>query len=181
MALVNRQDYFDRALDMLAEEGYGGLRLTTLCNKLGVTSGSFYNWFAGWDDFVEQFLAYWRSEQTETIAAQAAAEADPHRSLETMRQLARAIPHRAEVAFRAWSDTDPRVQSVQREVDRLREEALYDVMAGLRIPEPTAGRLARLSLSIVVGHEHIDPEGLDWSIAQAIALIRLHADSDPDR
>lgn len=177
MALVNRQDYFERALELLADSGYGELRLTTLCKKLGVTSGSFYNWFTGWNDFVDQFLVYWRLEQTETIARQAAEESDPNQALETMRRLAATIPHRAEVAFRAWSDSDPRVLEVQREVDRLREEVLHQVMIDLNIGEPTARRLSKLCLSIVVGHQHIDPEAMDWSLAQAIGLIRLHADS----
>lgn len=181
MALVNRQDYFDGAMEILAEEGHQALRLTSLCKKLGVTSGSFYNWFPGWSDFVDQFLVYWRTEQTETIAEQAAARDDPYEKLAVMREFAATIPHRAEVAVRAWSDVDPRVRTVQREVDELREDALYGVMRDLEIPDPTARRLAVFCLSLVVGHEQLSPETMDWSLAQAIGLIHLHAASGPGR
>jgi len=177
MAMVNRQDYFDGAMTMLAESGYGSLRLTSLCKQLGVTSGSFYNWFTGWSDFVDQFLDYWQSEETEALAEEAAKEADPSVRLDTLRTLAAGIPHRAEVALRAWSNTDPRVAAVQRQVDDQRLRVLTTVMLDLGIDAPLADRLGELALSIVIGHEHLDPAAMDWSIGEFIALARLHAAS----
>ncbi len=175
VAIVNRQDYFDGTLAILAASGHGSLRLTNLCRSLGVTSGSFYNWFKDWNDFVDQFLAYWLSEQTETIMEEAQKLADPRARLERMREFAHGVPHTAEVAMRAWSSTDPRVAAVQAEVDRLRLALIEKTMVDLGFSQPIALRLAELALSIVIGHQHLDPSALDWSLAQFIALVRVQA------
>ncbi|MGQ4618582.1 TetR/AcrR family transcriptional regulator [Nocardia sp. R7R-8] len=178
MATVNRQDYFDAALEMLAKSGYGNLRLTSLCKSLGVTSGSFYNWFKDWNDFVAQFLEYWTAEQTENVADEATSLVDPLARLDHMRKLARETPHAAEVAMRAWSSTDQRVADVQDHVDQLRLALIEQTMTDLNISQPLAHRLAQLALSIVIGHQHLDPAELDWSLAQFIALVRLHAGAE---
>ncbi len=176
MATVNRLDYFQGALDLLAKDGFGALRQNTLCRSLGMTTGSFYNWFRDWNDFVDQFLAYWESELTERIAAEASKTADPAARLDRLRELARAIPHDAEVALRAWGNTDVRAARVRDEVDAIRRKLIYDAVHGLISDATLAGRLAGLGLSIVIGHQHLDIAEMDWSLGQFIALVRLHAD-----
>ncbi|MDT5106509.1 MAG: hypothetical protein QOI25_4022 [Mycobacterium sp.] len=44
-SVVTRQSYFDAGLDVLSDLGYGGLKLAEVCNRLGVTTGSFYHYF----------------------------------------------------------------------------------------------------------------------------------------
>ena len=59
--------YFQAAFELLAEEGYGGLKLGALCRRLAITTGSFYHHFAGWPAFVDGLLAHWEAEQTERV------------------------------------------------------------------------------------------------------------------
>ncbi|OBC05144.1 hypothetical protein A5788_19450 [Gordonia sp. 852002-50816_SCH5313054-c] len=181
MAIVNRQDYFDAALEHLAKSGHASLRLTSLCRSLGVTTGSFYNWFKDWNDFVEQFLEYWQSEQTLSVTAQADKIPDPHERLDAMVELSQEIPHDAEVAVRAWSSTDPRVATVQSTVDDLRLSLIERTLRDLGLAQPLAHRCAALGLSIVIGHQHLDTAQMRWSLEQFNALVYVLAAASRDQ
>ncbi|WP_285029964.1 TetR/AcrR family transcriptional regulator [Mycolicibacterium sp. lyk4-40-TYG-92] len=176
MASVNRDDYFQGALDLLAKEGYGAMRLTTLCRSLGMSTGSFYNWFRDWNDFVDQFLAYWESELTEHLLTRVTTTEDPALRLDQLRELARAVPHDAEVALRAWSNGEPRAAHVRDQVDTARREFIFDTVHALVSDTEIATRLASMGLSIVVGHQHLDVATMDWALWQFNALVRFHAD-----
>src|SRR4030081_1434875 len=43
---LSREAYFATGLAVLSDLGYGGLKLAEVCNRLGVTSGSFYHYFS---------------------------------------------------------------------------------------------------------------------------------------
>jgi AcrR family transcriptional regulator len=176
MATVNRQNYFQGALDLLAKEGFGSLRLTTLCSLLGMTTGSFYNWFRDWSDFVDQFLDYWESELTERLVAEAEHNPDPWARLDQFRELARTVPHDAEVALRAWSNADPRAARVCSEVDLMRRKIVFDTVHSLVSDTDVANRLAVLGQSIMIGQQHVDVSTMDWALGQFNALVRVHAD-----
>ncbi len=177
MATVNRQDYFEGALDLLAKDGFGSLRLTALCKWLGMTTGSFYNWFRDWNDFVDQFLEYWEKELTERLVAEAEHNPNPWARLDQLRELVRTVPHEAEVALRAWSNADPRAAKVCAEADMVRRKTIFDTVHSLISDTELASRLAVLGLSIVIGQQHVDVSTMDWSLAQFNALVRVHADA----
>lgn len=179
MATVNRQDYFQGALDLLANDGFGSLRLTTLCRSLSITTGSFYNWFRDWHDFVDEFLDYWEKELTERLVAEAQHNPDPWARLDQLRSLASTVPHDAEVALRAWSNADQRAAKVYAEVDMRRRKIIFDTVHSLVSDRDLANRLAALGLSIVVGQQHVDVSTMDWSLGQFIALVRIHAGAIP--
>ncbi|KAA0120524.1 TetR/AcrR family transcriptional regulator [Mycolicibacterium sp. P9-22] len=176
MASVNKDDYFQAALSLLAKEGFGTLRLTTLCRSVGMSTGSFYNWFRDWNDFVDQFLAYWETELTERLLSKVATTLDPAQRLDQLRELAQIVPHDAEVALRAWSNADDRAARVRDEVDSMRRKIIFDTILSLVADPKLAERLSSLGLSIVVGHQHLDVGTMDWSLSQFNALVRLHAD-----
>jgi len=67
--LVTREDYFAAAMKILATQGAGGLKINVLCKAVKVTTGSFYGYFGSFDGFVEQFLTFWKQEQTERLVA----------------------------------------------------------------------------------------------------------------
>lgn len=178
MATVNKSDYFQGALDLLAKDGFGSLRLTTLCGSLGMTTGSFYNWFRDWSDFIDQFLAYWETELTERLIEEAEHNPDPWARLDQLRRLSPAVPHGAEVALRAWSNADPRAARVCAEVDVMRRKIMFDTVHALVSDAGVANRLATLALSIVIGQQHVDVSSMDWALRQFNALVRVHADVD---
>ena len=95
--LVTRQQYFEGALEILSSQGPGGLQVTKLCKVVGASTGSFYNYFRNWKDFVDQFLKNWRQELTKQLieAAELVAEpAERFRKL-TMIAMGHALPAQA--------------------------------------------------------------------------------------
>ena len=57
-SVVSREAYFEAGLEVLADLGYGGLKLAEVCNRLGVTTGSFYHYFAGWPVYTKELVAH---------------------------------------------------------------------------------------------------------------------------
>jgi AcrR family transcriptional regulator len=172
---ASREKYFVAALEILTDQGFGHLTMTALHRRLDVSSGSFYHFFNGWDDFVAQFLESW-IEQTAEISSKAERASDPFDRLETLRWLARSVPHSAEAAMRLWSATDPAVATAQRHIDAQRLAIIREAVSAAGVTDVQADRLARHGLSIIVGWQQLsrpfDLQMLDEMLGQFIELVR---------
>jgi AcrR family transcriptional regulator len=172
---VTREDYFEAALTILATEGHHALKMTPLCKVLGVTTGSFYNYFGSWEKFAPELLAYWEREKTVRIFELSTAPSDPLDRRATMRQLATELPHEAESAIRAWSNGDAAVAEVLRRVDEERFEALRAVVSETVTDPRRADLIATMGLSILIGMQSwrapVDPDELRQLLEEYDQLI----------
>lgn len=64
---TSQREYFELALEVLSVSGFECVNIGVLCHRLGVTSGSFYHHFDGWDDFVHRLLDFWEGEQSASL------------------------------------------------------------------------------------------------------------------
>jgi AcrR family transcriptional regulator len=181
---VTRDAYFDAGMQLLATAGYPALKQATLCEALGVTTGSFYNHFENWQDYTDQLLARWREERTLAITEAASQTADPIEAIELLRDLACDLPYRAESAIRAWSLTDPDVAQVQAQVDRERLAAVRRAMDGLFRDPATADQWSRTAIYILIGFEQFedhphDPRRLVQAISKMLEQIQAERDLFP--
>src|SRR5689334_671062 len=126
VTVTNREGFFTAAMALLARDGRSGLRLAALCRDVGVTSGSFYHHFGGWDDFVDALLEHWETVDTHRLADLADREPDPEGRLDVLKHLALTIPHEAETAIRARAHGDPVVAAEQVRVDERPRRAMPD-------------------------------------------------------
>jgi AcrR family transcriptional regulator len=155
-ASITPATYFRAAFDLLGEEGYGGLKLSALCGRLGITTGSFYHHFGGWSAFVEELLAHWEAEQTERVLKLSRAAPEAVTRVRTMKELtATTVPHAAEAAIRMWGGGDARVRQVQDRIDELRIAALSEILGGVIDDAAQARRLAVLGISIMIGWQQL--------------------------
>lgn len=179
MPTATPQDYFERALRLLAREGRNGLRISRLCAAVGVTSGSFYHHFGSWDGFVSGLLEHWEREEVGRIVELVHASDDPHERVTLTKHLALTIPHEAETAIRAWATVDPVVEAAQRAVDRGRVQALADVLAPVVGDVAARERLAAFGIAVLAGHQQIagvvDVE-LSSLLDEFEVAVRAHAD-----
>lgn len=90
--IVDRTDYFSAAIDVLAEADHGGLKLTPLCRRLQVTTGSFYHYFGSWARFKTELLESWLNDRTLNLANTARRLDDPQLSLNTLVEMACDLP-----------------------------------------------------------------------------------------
>jgi AcrR family transcriptional regulator len=174
-AVVTREAYFETGLAVLADQGYGGLKLAEVCHRLGVTTGSFYHYFANWSTYTRELVDYWRHQAVTQIVEAVRAEDNPHRRVEILIQEALALPHGAEAAIRVWSSIDPDVHTVQAEVDRQRYDIVRESSLEVVGDKRQAEVFAAWCVYILVGYEQAtlprDHEAVSWIAAEIIHAL----------
>ncbi|MCV7189455.1 TetR/AcrR family transcriptional regulator [Mycolicibacterium thermoresistibile] len=172
---VTREAYFETGLAVLADLGYGGLKLAEVCNRLGVTTGSFYHYFSGWPTYTRELIEFWRRERTTAIIESVRDTPDPRRRIGTLVQESLQLPHGAEAAIRVWSSFDPDVYEVQVAVDRQRFDIMYESALEVLGNERQAHVFASLTMYILVGYEQAtlprDPGVLAWIAEQVLRTL----------
>ena len=167
---VSRVAYFETGLDILSDLGYGGLKLAEVCNRLGVTTGSFYHYFASWPAYTRDLVTHWMQRQTVQIIEAARAERDPRRRIDTLIQEGLSLPHGAEAAIRVWSAVDPEVQPIQAAVDQQRFDIMYDSAFEILQNKKQAQVFAAWGVYVLVGYEQAalprDAAALAWIAGQ---------------
>ena len=148
-----RDSYFETGLEILADLGFGGLKLAEVCNRLGVTTGSFYHYFPNWPAYTRDLLTYWRQDRTVRIVDAISQEPDPRQRIRSIIDVGMRLPHGAEAAIRVWSSMDPHVHEVQQEVDQQRFDILYSSALEIVHDERQAQIYAAWSVFVFVGYE----------------------------
>jgi AcrR family transcriptional regulator len=172
---ISREVYFETGLDVLAELGYGGLKLAEVCKRLRVTTGSFYHYFTSWPVYTHELVRYWMDALTVRLVELARAEPDPRRRIDTLIQMGLNLPHGAEGAIRAWGSADPKVHAVQVEVDRQRYDIMYESAFEVLNNKRQAQLLAGWAVYLLVGYEQStlppDSDALAWIADQLLYAL----------
>lgn len=148
-----RESYFETGLEILADIGFGGLKLAEVCSRLGVTSGSFYHYFASWGAYTQELVEHWRQDRTVRVIDVIRSEPNPRKRIEAAIAVALTLPHGAEAAIRAWSSVDPEVLAVQREVDQQRYDIIYESALDIVRHPAQARTYASWAIDVFVGYE----------------------------
>jgi AcrR family transcriptional regulator len=176
-SVVSREAYFQTGLEVLSDLGYGGLKLAEVCNRLGVTTGSFYHYFTNWPTYTKELVAHWVQERTVLVIQAVRDETDPRRRIDALIQAGLGLPHGAEAAIRVWSSLDPHVRDVQAAVDRQRFDIMYESAYEVLQSERQAQVFAAWAIYLLVGYEQAalppDAGALEWIAGQ----LRVALDS----
>jgi len=148
-----RESFFETGLEILADTGFGGLKLAEVCGRLGVTSGSFYHYFANWAAYTRQLVDYWRQDRTVRLIELIRAQPNPRKRLEAVISVGLTLPHGAEAAIRSWSSVDADVMAVQREVDQQRYDIIYESALTIVNCSAQARTYASWAVDVFVGYE----------------------------
>jgi AcrR family transcriptional regulator len=174
-AILSRQAYFETGLEVLSEMGYGGLKLAEVCNRLGVTTGSFYHYFTSWPVYTRDLVQHWLEARTVAHVEFVRALADPRERIVNLIQIALALPHGAEAAIRAWSSADPAVHAVQAEVDRQRFDIMYESALQVLNAKRPAHLFASWAMYLLVGYEQAllprDSAAIEWISGQLLDAL----------
>ncbi|KUH85706.1 MULTISPECIES: TetR/AcrR family transcriptional regulator [unclassified Mycobacterium] len=173
--VVSREGYFETGLDILSNLGYGGLKLAEVCQRLGVTTGSFYHYFPNWPAYTKELLSHWMQVRTVRVIEAVRAEPDPRRRIDALIQTGRELPHGAEAAIRVWSALDPHVYAVQVAVDQQRFDVLYEAAFEVLQHKRQAQAFAAWAVYLLVGYEQAtlprDASVLRWIADQLIDAL----------
>ncbi|CQD18024.1 transcriptional regulator [Mycobacterium lentiflavum] len=172
---VSRVAYFETGLDVLSDLGYGGLKLAEVCNRLGVSTGSFYHFFDNWPTYTRQLVEHWRQANTVRLVEWIRTEPDPRRRIDSIIDIGLNLPHRAEAAIRAWSGADADVHAVQVDVDRERHQILLECAVQILRDERQAQLFADWAVYLLVGYEQAtlppDKAALEWIVGQLLEAL----------
>jgi AcrR family transcriptional regulator len=174
-SVVSRESYFETGLDVLSDLGYGGLKLAEVCNRLGVTTGSFYHYFSSWPTYTKELVAHWMEGRTLQVVDAVRAEPDPRRRIDTLIQVGLGLPHRAEAAIRVWSWVDPHVYSIQAAVDQQRFDIMFESAFEILQHKRQAQHFAAWGVYLLVGYEQAtlprDTAALEWIVGQLLDAL----------
>lgn len=148
-----RESYFETGLEILADTGFGGLKLAEVCSRLGVTSGSFYHYFVNWSAYNRGLIEYWRQDRTVRLIEVIRSQPTPRKRIEAIIAIALTLPHSAEAAIRAWSSVDTEVLAIQREVDQQRYDVIHESAFELVGEKAQARTFASWCVDVFVGFE----------------------------
>ncbi|WP_327117038.1 TetR/AcrR family transcriptional regulator [Nocardia sp. NBC_01730] len=177
--VVTKEQYFDTALEVLAEFGFKGLNIGVLCRQLGVTSGSFYHHFGSWQGFVDALLDHWENRQVRILRTLKFNQGNPDDDIRAMSVLAAGLHHAAEAAIRAWAANDESVNLALKRVDESRRRTVHKAIKGVVGDDATTTVVTSLGMAMLVGYQQIAAGGeelsLDGLLAEYARLIYSHA------
>lgn len=173
-SVLSRESYFETGFDVLSDLGYGGLKLAGVCNRLGVTTGSFYHYFPSWSAYTRALVDHWAKARTLSLEA-ASAQSHPRRRIDNFIQTALGLPHGAEAAIRVWSSIDPEVRVVQSAIDQRRFDVLYDAAFEILEHKHQAQVFASWAMYLLIGYEQStlrrSGEDLGWIADQLLETL----------
>jgi AcrR family transcriptional regulator len=169
---LSRRAYFEAGLELLAEGGHDGLTIAALCDRLGVTKGSFYHHFVDIAEYVGLLLEHWEAEHATRLIALSESVTDPEERFDLLQGIAVGLPHGAEASIRAWSWNSDTVAAAQTRVDgaRLAHLTRAGVDAGLQ--PARAKRMAKISLSVLVGMQLLERPARKKSMQEVFGELR---------
>lgn len=158
--------YLEAGLQVLGRQGYPGLKLASVCDTVGATTGSFYHAFSNWAEYTAALIRYWREEQSDRLIREAREIADPVERVWFTMDIGLHLPHESEAAIRVWAAHDPDVQAIQAEADEERRQFIADTYVEAMGDREQAERYATVAMYLLVGYEsgtHRSHDALAWA------------------
>lgn len=153
---LDRDNWIETAIDLLAKEGVGGVRVEVLAKSCGVTKGSFYWHFKDRQDLLTAILECWRAGRIRDIEkTTSVAPGNERQQLHYAIEVYGASRNRKgiaiELAIRDWARHDAQAASVVEEVDLYRLECTRRLFVSLGMSNAEAKSRSLLLYACVFG------------------------------
>jgi AcrR family transcriptional regulator len=153
---LNVDDWVRTAKDLLVSDNVRGVQVSTLCQRLRVTKGSFYWHFSNREELLTAVLNDWRRRMTLNIVTRMASAADD--AVSTLRGFL-ALPRKAfsarggaiEMSIRDWGRRDTAPRQTLKEVDQVRLSSFERTFRGLGFPVQEARVRGYIAYTIMMG------------------------------
>ena len=177
---LDRENWIESAIDVLARDGVGGLRIEVLAKRCGVTKGSFYWHFKDRQDLLTAMLEYWKEgrirdiEKTTSVTPGGERE-QLHFAIEVYGASRNRKGMAIELAVRDWARHDPQAATFVEAVDLYRLECTRKLFVAAGLTDAEAKSRSLLPYACVFGlslmhYKHFDDhlEDLKQRIAERI-------------
>jgi len=153
---LDRNDWIEAAIDVLAEHGVAGLRVEVLAKNFGVTKGSFYWHFKDRQDLLDAVVEVWKEGRLRDIEKQTTAAAGKeleqiHHVIDVYSAVRNRKGISIELAVRDWARHDQKVAAIVEAVDAYRLECTRKLFVALGIADEEAHARSILVFAYVFG------------------------------
>jgi AcrR family transcriptional regulator len=169
---ATRDDWLEAALETLISDGVESVRVLTLGRKLGVSRSSFYWYFKGRQDLLDQLLEHWRDKNTRFIVERASRPA-PSITQAVLNVFEcwvdeRLFNPRLDFAIRAWARHSAAVRKIIDDADGERLEAIRGMFLRQGYLEPDAFVRARVLYFMQIGYYSLE---IDEPMKSRLSLV----------
>ncbi len=177
---LDRGNWIESAIDVLAREGIAGLRVEVLAKRCGVTKGSFYWHFKDRQDLLAAVLEHWREGRIRDIEKTTSftpgmERSQLHYAIEVYGASRNRKGMSIELAVRDWARHDPQAAAVVEAVDLYRLDCTRKLFVAAGMSDAEAKSRSLLLYACVFGlslmhYAHFDdhPDDLKKRIAERI-------------
>ena len=165
-AQLDRNDWIEAAIDVVAEDGIGGLRVEVLAKTCGVTKGSFYWHFKDRQDLLSAILERWKEGRIRDIEKTTAVlpgkeQEQLHYAIEVYGASRNRKGMLIELAVRDWARHDAEAAAVVEGVDLYRLDCTRRLFVAAGMSEAEAKSRSLLLYACVFGlslmhYDHFD-------------------------
>jgi AcrR family transcriptional regulator len=154
---VQRKDWLERGLELLAREGLNAVTIDAMCRNLEVTKGSFYHHFANREAFLEGLLSHWEEHYTMAFITFSEGGKTPTEQMERLMKIVVRNHDDSEVAIRVWAQSDPLARTYQARVDQKRMAYLAHLLKAMGTTAAEARTRAQMLYTMLVGAQTVVP------------------------
>jgi AcrR family transcriptional regulator len=173
MTRLSKQDWLEQSLLILAEVGASELTIDKLTQKLGVTKGSFYHHFKGYQDFKIALLEMFEEKGTLNVIRITEEASTPENKLQRLLETTTGYPENLELQIRAWALQDNDVRKYQERIDRQRMEYLKDLYLAITGDEHKSMTAAKILYTVYIGSQQMIPPIREQELADLYSMIQV--------
>ncbi|CAG0982512.1 MAG: TetR/AcrR family transcriptional regulator [Anaerolineae bacterium] len=157
MTRHKREDWLEQGLAVLVQAGVEALTIDGMCQRLGVTKGSFYHHFQNREAYLEALLQHWEDRYTSQFIAFSQTQERPAQQLRRLLTLVVETHGGEEASIRTWAKLSPMAQAYQERVDQRRLIFLQQILRDLGRDEVLSRVMANLFYVVLIGAQEIMP------------------------
>lgn len=157
MARVSRADWLKEGFLILAEFNQDKIRILYLCERLGVTRGSFYHHFDKIETYITQLMEEWEHENTMALIKAANMGETPLEKFKILNINVMSRNQAIEAAIRSWSFYHEIVKKHLERVDKTRLAYLAEIFIQMGKEKKEAEKFAQLEYALLIGIQQLFP------------------------
>lgn len=168
-------DWVACALEVLADEGVAGIKIPTLCKRLGVTKGSFYWHFSDLEAFLAAVAEHWAAGRDAEVASFSALDSiEPRQRLRLMMmRFTDTSAWALERAVREWARTNPWVRERVARTDVVMGEKVRQAFREIGFGDGEAEVRSEMLFRTGLGFMLTVPDGAEMDLALGEAMLEI--------
>jgi AcrR family transcriptional regulator len=158
MPRLSKEDWIKLGFDILSEFAQDKLKIQYLCERMGVTRGSFYHHFESMEAYLADLMRAYEDQNTLQLLQAASVASSLQERVAMLDHMISLSNHRLEAAIRSFAFYNETVKQHLDRVDAIRLEYLGRIYQEEGSTPEVAAKKAKLSYATLIGVQMLDPD-----------------------